>query len=181
MDMPATSRKRLASSPLNAEVREPTASIRSISPPRASRSAPTSLLVSQARPNQPQRGSLSVSFSVRDTESDLRWGLLGLACETTSLPHWNLYASQVQGLHGGMAAQEQSQHPQNRSTFLDRVGGAIVRENCGTLRYYRHRDSMILVVKILVGTLMRACALCRPPPFKKNLVCMPMYASINSI
>ena len=33
-------------------------------------------LVSQARPNQPQRGSL------RDTESNPRWGWLGLACET---------------------------------------------------------------------------------------------------
>ena len=41
------------------------------------------LLVSQARPNQPQRGSLSVS--VRDTESNPRWGWLGLACETNVL------------------------------------------------------------------------------------------------
>ena len=32
-------------------------------------------LVSQARPNQPQRGS--------HTESDPRWGWLGLACETS--------------------------------------------------------------------------------------------------
>ena len=44
-------------------------------------------VVSQARPNQPQRGSLSVSRrikyqAVRDTESDPRWGWLGLACET---------------------------------------------------------------------------------------------------
>ena len=37
MDTPATLQKRLASSPLNAEARHPTASIRSISPPRAER------------------------------------------------------------------------------------------------------------------------------------------------
>lgn len=48
-------------------------------------------LVSQARPNQPQRGSLSVShmwnpsFHMCDTESDPRWGWLGLACETGKL------------------------------------------------------------------------------------------------
>ena len=42
MDMPATSRKRPASSPLNAEARQPTTSIGSISPPRVLRSAPTS-------------------------------------------------------------------------------------------------------------------------------------------
>ena len=41
-----------------------------------------SWLVSQARPNQPQRGSLSVSHT--DTESDPCWGWLGLACETGS-------------------------------------------------------------------------------------------------
>ena len=35
MDTPATSRKRPASSPLNAEARQPTASVGSISPPRA--------------------------------------------------------------------------------------------------------------------------------------------------
>ena len=43
-------------------------------------------LVSQARPNQPKRGSLSVSRTVRDTKSDPRWGWLGLTCETTSNP-----------------------------------------------------------------------------------------------
>ena len=43
MDTPATSRKRPASSPLNAEAHQPTVSVGSISPPRASRSAPTLL------------------------------------------------------------------------------------------------------------------------------------------
>ena len=37
-------------------------------------------LVSQARPNQSQCGSLSVS--VHGTESNPRWGWLGVACET---------------------------------------------------------------------------------------------------
>ena len=84
MDTPATSWKRPASSPLNAEACQPTASVGSISPPRASRSAPTPL---------------------------------------------KILHSQVQGLRtrGGMAAQERSQHPQNRSTFLD-WGGVILRE-----------------------------------------------------
>ena len=40
-----------------------------------------------------------------------------------------LLHSQVQGLRGGMAAQKQSQHSQNRSTFLDRGGGVIARES----------------------------------------------------
>ena len=41
---------------------------------------PCNYVVSQTRPNQPQRRSLSV----RDTESDPRWGWLGLACETSN-------------------------------------------------------------------------------------------------
>ena len=41
MDTPATLRKRPASSPLNAEARQPPASVGSISPPRVLRSAPT--------------------------------------------------------------------------------------------------------------------------------------------
>ena len=45
---------------------------------RKARVKPVIPLVSQARPNQPQRGSLSVSR----TENDPRWGWLGLACET---------------------------------------------------------------------------------------------------
>ena len=44
------------------------------------------LLVSQARPNQPQRGSLSVSRT-GILKSDPRWGWLGLATETTTLRH----------------------------------------------------------------------------------------------
>ena len=43
-------------------------------------------VVWQARPNQPQRGSLSVSctsFPVHDTESNPRWDWLGLACEAS--------------------------------------------------------------------------------------------------
>ena len=38
----------------------------------------------QARPNQPQRGSLSASRT--GTESDPRWGWLGLAWETRGRP-----------------------------------------------------------------------------------------------
>ena len=41
MDTPTTSRKRPASSPLNAEARQPPASVGSISPPRVLRSALT--------------------------------------------------------------------------------------------------------------------------------------------
>ena len=37
-----------------------------------------------------------------------------------SPPSLKLLHSQVQGLRGRMAAQQQSQHPQSRSTFLDR-------------------------------------------------------------
>ena len=70
MDTPATSRKHPASSALNAEAHQPTASVGSISPPRVLRSAP-------APPP----------------------------------PHRNSY---IEGLRGGMAAQERSQHPQNR-------------------------------------------------------------------
>ena len=40
-------------------------------------------LVLQARPNQPQPGSLLASHT--DTESNPRWGWLGLACETLIL------------------------------------------------------------------------------------------------
>ena len=63
---------------------------------KAAAAASASRLASQARPNQPQPGLLSVHVyhtrgrkcMILDTESDPCWGWLGQACQTTSRLPW---------------------------------------------------------------------------------------------